>query len=406
MRQAAIQIRLYPSKAQAHDFRRFQGGLRRLWNDMLAASRAQRDATGKFMTKRQLQDFAVAWKKAPETAWGMELPAHAVLQVSADMHRAFVNFYEKRARFPRFRGKHHRQFSIYAVNQQTAFDGGMVKLPKVGWMRWRGGALPEGRLLSARIWQDSGERWMLSGVFECEPVTTSAPEVARVGIDMGLSSLATIFDGQTVTTIHAGRKLRKSERRLRRAQRRLSRRRKGSARRERAKAAVAAIHRRVRHQRRDMTHQATGRIVRRAGEIRVESLNIRGMMKNRNLAKSVADAAMGEFLRQLKYKAEWHGRPVMEADQWFASTQTCAECGAKNPQMKSLRRRTFRCECGHEADRDANAAVNLYWYGEERRNRVSDGATRVEIGDQAVGQPMQSVPVGETRMFTVHAASP
>ncbi len=230
MIQKATQIRLYPNKAQANDFRRFQGGVRRLWNDMLAATKAQRDATGKFMTKRQLQDFAVAWKRRPETAWGMELPAHAVLQISADMHRAFVNFYERRARFPRFRGRGHRQFSIYAVNQATAFDGHMLKLPKVGWMRWRGGDLPEGRLL-----------W-------------------------------------------------KAERRLRRAQCRLSRRQKGSIRRERAMRAVAAIHRRVRHQRRDMTHQATGRIVRRAGEIRVESLNVRGMAKNRNLAKSVADA--------------------------------------------------------------------------------------------------------------------
>lgn len=404
MIQRAIQIRLYPNRAQAHDFRRFQGGLRRLWNDMLAASKAHRDATGKFMNKRQLQNFAVAWKRAPETAWGAELPAHAVLAISADMHRAFVNFYERRARFPRFRGKHHRQFSIYAVNQATTFSGNYVKLPKVGPMLWRGGALPDGRLLSARIWKDAGERWMLSAVFECEAPTAPEPEVARVGIDMGLSRLATVFDGESITTVEAGRKLRRAQRRLRRAQRCLSRRRKGSNRRERAKARVAAIHRRVRLQRRDLAHQATGRIVRHAGEIRIESLNVRGMAKNHNLALSVADAGMGEFLRQLRYKAEWLGRTVVEADAWFASTQTCSECGTKNPQMKSLARRVFRCACGHETDRDANAAVNLYWYGEERRNR-GIAPTRVETGEQAAGLPVQPVPVDETRMFTVHAVA-
>lgn len=242
---------------------------------------------------------------------------------------------------------------------------------------------------------------MLSAVFEGEAPAAPAPEVARVGIDMGLSTLATVFDGEAVTTFAAGRKLRKAERRLRRAQRRLSRRQKGGARRERARRAVATIHRRVRCQRRDMAHQATGRIVRRAGEIRVESLNVKGMARNRNLAKSVADAAMGEFLRQLRYKAGWFGRRLIEADPWFASTQTCSECGTKNPQMKSLARRVFRCPCGHEADRDANAAVNLYWYG---KDMPEPGAspTRVEIGEQAAECPVQPVPVVEARMLTVH----
>ena len=401
----AVEIRLYPNKAQAHDFRRFQGGLRRLWNDMLAATREQRDNTGKFMTKRELQDFAVAWKRAPETAWGQELPAHAILQLSADMHGAFVNFYEGRARFPRFRGKQHRQFSIYAVNQQTQFDRNRIKLPKVGWMRWRGGDLPEGRLLSARIRLDAGDRWMLSAVFECKPVEAPAPEVDRVGIDMGLSPLATIFDGEKSDKVAAGQKLRKAERRLRRAQRRLSRCQKGSARRQRAKQGVANIHRKVRNQRKDMAHQATGRIVRRAGEIRVESLNIKGMAKNGNIARSVHDAAMGEFLRQLKYKAEWLGRTVIEADKWFASTQICSACGTKNPHMKSLSRRILRCECGHEMDRDENAAVNLYWYGEDTPEPAVK-PTRVEIGEQAAEQSVQPVPVVETRMFAAHEVFP
>ena len=220
----AAQIRLYPNRTQAHSFRRFQGGLRRLWNDMLAASRDAREDTGKHLNKRGLQDYVVAWKRQPETSWGTELPAHSLLQLSADMHRAFVNFFEKRARFPRFRGKHQRAFSIYAVNQQTQFDGDRVKLPKVGWMPFRSGNLPEGRLLSGRIWCDAGDRWMLSATFECEDREAPDATVERVGIDMGLSSLATVYDGETTEKVAAGRKLRKAERRLRRAQRRLSRR--------------------------------------------------------------------------------------------------------------------------------------------------------------------------------------
>lgn len=392
MRSVATQIRLYPNKAQAHDFRRFQGGLRRLWNDMLAASKAQREATGKSMNKRELQDFAVAWKKAPETSWGSELPAHAVLAIAADMHRAFVNFHEKRARFPRFRGKHHRQFSIYAVNQSTSFEGGAVKLPKMQPMRWRGGDLPQGRLLSARIWQDAGERWMMSAVFECDDLDAVEPVVERVGIDMGVGKLATVFDGSGFETIAAPKRLRKSMRRMKRLQRTLSRRQKGSRRREKAKAAIANLHRRIRQQRKDHAHQATGRIVRRAAQIHVETLNVRGMAKNHTLALSVADAGMSEFMRQLRYKAEWHGRALVEASQWFASSQTCSSCGEKNAAMKNLSRRTFRCGCGHEMDRDENAAVNLFHYGEERRSTVAKAARGklVERREQAAASVPRS----------------
>jgi putative transposase len=402
----AIQIRLYPNKAQAHAFRRWQGGLRRLWNDMLAASKAQHETTGKFMSKKELQAFAVGWKRAPETTWGAEIPAHAILALAADMHRAFVNFFERRARFPRFRGRDQRQFSIYAVNQATRFAAGHVKLPKLDAMRWRGGALPEGRLVSARIWQDAGERWMLSAAFECEAPVAPQPTVERVGIDVGIRSLATLFDGATATSIAAGRRLKKAERRLRRAQRCLSRRLKDSRRRAAAKARVAAIHRRVRFERRDLAHQVSGRVVRGTAEIRIETLDVKNMMKgNRHIARQAADAGMSEFLRQLRYKAEWFGRSLVEVDQAFASTQTCCACGVQNPLMKSLSRRMFRCDCGYKADRDINAAINLSGYGEERRNRAGDGPTRVEIGEQAAVSAVWPAPIVEARMFTVHWAS-
>jgi putative transposase len=403
----AVQLRLYPNKAQAHAFRRWQGGLRRLWNDMLAASKAHRETTGKFMSKKELQAFAVGWKRAPDTVWGAEIPAHAILALSADMHRAFVNWYEKRARFPRFRGRHHRQFSIYAVNQATHFTDAHVKLPKLDVMRWRGGAVPAGRMVSARIWQDAGARWMISATFECDDPVAPTPTVERVGIDTGIRSLATIFDGTVATSIAAGRKLRKAERRLARAQRTLSRRARGSKRRQVAKERVAAIHRRVRLQRKDLAHQVSGRIARRAGEIRIEKLSIKPMMQaNRHLARQAADAAMGEFLRQVRYKAEWFGRTMTEVERVYPSTQLCCSCGAQNVKMKSLSRRTFRCDCGHKADRDINAAINISGYGEERRNRVSDGATRVEIGEQAADLSAWPVPIVEARMFTVHWGSP
>jgi hypothetical protein len=125
----------------------------------------------------------------------------------------------------------------------------------------------------------------------------------------------------------------------------------------------------------------------------------RGPIDLRGLTGSVADAAIGTMLRQVAYKADWRGRKLVAADKWFASTKTCCRCGERHAMP--LSQRTMRCACGNVMDRDENAAVNLYWYGEEPRNRALLGATRVETGCQAAGVSLLPVPVVETRMLAV-----
>lgn len=326
----------------------------------------------------------VALKKAPETAWVSELPAHAVLALGEDLHRAMCNWFEKRARPPKFRSKHQRQFSIYAVNQTTRYADSSVKLPKLGAVRYRAGKLPAGRLLSSRIYCDS-DKWFLSSVFECAALEPAPPTVERVGIDMGLTTLATVFDGQRVTTVENPRAMRKHEARLRRYQRRVSRRKEGSHRREQARVALGRLHQRIANVRHDFTHKSTSTLVAKAGTIVVESLNIRGMLKNHHVAKSVADASMGEFLRMLRYKAAWSCRTLVEAERWFPSTKRCSGCGALQDVPLSARR--FSCCCGTEMSRDENAARNLFAYREEPGNAGTRPITRGKSGGQAIGRP-------------------
>ena len=393
----AAVIRLYPNREQAAALRRWQGGLRFVWNNTWAWCKEQRETAGKWPNKAAIQSRMVGMKKEAGTEWIADIPAHAILVLAEDMTRAMRNWFEKRAKMPKFRGKHQRAFSVYAVNQATKFGDQHVKLPKLGEVRYKAGNLPKGRLLSSRIYREA-DKWFMSSVFECQPFAESFGEVERVGIDMGLKALATVFDGEKIITVENPKALRKHEQRLARYQRRVSRRVKGSKRRERAKRHVARLHAKIANIRKDNAHKATSAIVAMADTIVVESLNIRGMMKNGNLAKSVADASMGMFLNQIRYKAAWHGRTVVAADRWLPSSKTCSACGQIHDMPLSAR--WMSCDCGNEMDRDENAARNLYAYREELGNAGGKTPkTRKETGEQEPAAMPIPVPVAELRIL-------
>jgi len=394
----AAVIRLYPNREQAAALRRWQGGLRRLWNDTWAWCKQQRETTGKWPNKAGIQNFMVAHKKEEATVWMQDIPAHAILTLADDLHRAMRNWFEKRAKMPKFRGKFARQFSVYMVNQATKFGEQHVRLPKLGDVRFKAGDLPEGRLLSSRIYRDA-DKWFMSSVFECQPFEASIGAVECVGIDMGVKTLATVFDGEQHIRFQSPKALDKHLAALRRYQRRVSRRVKGSNRREGAKRRVALLHQKIANIRKDAMHKATSEIVKMADTIKVESLNVKGMM-GMNGARHTADAGMGDFLRTLKYKAAWHGRTLVEASRWFPSSQTCCKCGEIHKEMATKRLDVLRCDCGNVMQRDDNASINLYSYRQEAGNvGGTTPKTRMETGGQVAAAMPLPVPVSEVRIL-------
>lgn len=393
---AAI-VRLYPNREQAAVLRRWQGGLRFVWNETLNWCKTQREKSGKWPNRAAIQTHMVSMKKQSETEWVGGIPAHAILAIARDMHRAFRNWFEKRARMPRFRGKRQRQLSVYMASQKTKLGKSQVKLPKLGSVRFRAGSLPEGRLVSLRVFCQA-DKWFMSITFECERFYSDHGSVDRVGIDMGIKVLATAFDGQKVMSIENPKALEKHLVRLRRYQRRVSRRIVGSKRRENAQRCVARLHQRIANARKDAAHKATSMLIKHANTIVIESLNVRGMVKNRHLARAVSDASIGMFMEMLRYKAAWYGRSIIEASQWFPSSKTCSACGVIHDMPLSVRR--MSCVCGNEMDRDENAARNLFAYREELGNAGrATPKKRVESGDQNSAEMLGSVPVDETRML-------
>ena len=384
--------REYPSVAQAARQSQWLGALRFLWNRLLDADLESLKATGKRLTHAQRRSRMMALKNDPAFPWLKDLPAHACIDTVQRLTGAWSRMFEMRARAktegwskkkrrqmcgrPVRKKKFKREAGIYCVNQATTILEEKQRpvaaiVPKLGKITLRGGDAPKGRLLSARITRD-GNRWMFAAQFAIPRPAPLPTANITIGVDLGVGQkrmLVTEFDGLAFAETPTPCKLRKNLRRLRRAQRMVARRKdKKSQRRARALRFVTALHRKIREQRRNVAHQVSHRLTAKADVIKVETLNVKGMTQNRHLALSVADAGMANLLRLVTYKADWRGRQVVKLDQWFPSSQLCSKCGWRDERMRDLGRETFVCrECDLVEGRDRNAAMNAYWYGEDRQ---------------------------------------
>jgi putative transposase len=199
-------------------------------------------------------------------------------------------------------------------------------------------------------------RWHISLKVD-DPTIQPLPPVERsIGLDMGISTLVTDSDGNTVANPRTTDRLRKQ---LRQAQKALSRKVKGSNNRHKVRTRVARLHARIADIRQDNLHQLTTRLIRENQTIVVEDLNIRGMVKNHKLARAISDASWSELIRQLSYKAEWYGRQLVKVDRWLPSSKVCSACGHQLDRLP-LSVRSWQCpSCGTNHDRDHNAARNI-----------------------------------------------
>ena len=254
-------------------------------------------------------------------------------------------------------------------------DPKALKLPRIGRVHCMENVakrVGEAKVKRMTISQRAG-RWYASLTVEREdkPVA-SPPKGGSVGVDLGVKTLATLSDG---TVIKNPRYLRKSERKLKKAQQALSGKTKGSNRRAKAKAKVARIHAHVANRRSDAMHKLTTRLTRKYSDISIEDLHVAGMVKNHHLAKSIMDAAFGEFRRQLEYKTTRAGARLHVVDRWYRSSKTCSGCGGVKAKL-SLSERTYRCDsCGLVLDRDLNAAINLMVAGSAPETLNAHGET-------------------------------
>ena len=266
----------------------------------------------------------------------------------------------KRVGFPKFKSKNTAMRFAYSTGftAPKASDPYGLKLPRIGRVHCLENVyrlLAGARLIRINVSRRAGN-WYASLTVERESTAKPAPKGGAVGVDLGVKHLATLSDGTVVPNPRAlGTRLKA----LRKAQQALSRKVKGSARREKAKERVAKLHARVADVRADAINKATTMIAETYSVVCVEDLNVAGMVKNHCLARSVSDASLSEFRRQLEYKTARSGAALRVVDRWFPSSKTCSNCGVVKAKL-SLSERVFDCDaCGLSIDRDLNAAVNI-----------------------------------------------
>jgi putative transposase len=341
------------------------GCVRVVWNRTLADRQARWRAERASTSYAQTDAALTVLKKDQELAFLNEVSSVPLQQVLRHQHQAFTAFFGKRARYPRFKSRRGRQCAHYTRSAFT-LRGGELRLAKTpgplrftwSWADVDVAALDPTMVIVSR---EPDGRWYVSFA-----VDTAAPEPLEsaghaVGVDLGVTDLAVTSDGEKIAN---PRHLARKARNLARYQRRLARCRKGSANRAKAAAKVARAHRKVRHARRDYLHRASTRLVRSADVIMIEDLNVSGMVRNRRLARAIADCGWGEFRRQLTYKCERYGRDLVVIDRWYPSSKTCSACGHRLAVL-SLGTRQWTCpSCGARHDRDINAAKNILAAGQ------------------------------------------
>lgn len=353
----AFKYRFYPTLIQAEQLNRTFGCVRYVYNRALAERSRAWTQEQRRVTHAETDRMLTTWKRDPDTSWLAE-PSKGPLQATLrDLQSAYVNFWQKRAKYPRFKSKHKsRQSATFYANCFT-WRNSQLTLAKqsealdIRWSR----PLPEGAVPSrVTVSRDRAGRWFVSIL--CQDVVFDAPPSAlSVGVDAGITSLVTLSTGEKITN---PRHEKRERAQLRRAQQNMNRKVEGSANREKARVRVAKIHARIADRRRDALHKLSTRLINENQVIVIEDLSVRNMIRNHSLARAISDASWSELRRQLEYKADWYGRDVIAIDRWYPSSKTCSDCGAIVEKLP-MGIREWTCCCGAVHDRDINAARTI-----------------------------------------------
>ncbi|MCX7258521.1 MAG: RNA-guided endonuclease TnpB family protein [Polaromonas sp.] len=358
---AAHKIALKPNNVQATYFARAAGTARFAYNWALAEWGRQYAAWTLDNTQSKPSQMAMGRAlnaiKKEAFPWMLEVTKNAPQMAIIQLGAAFQNFFAGRAKYPKPRKKGvHDRFSL--SNDQFSVESSRIRIPRLGWVRMREALRLTGKIMSATV-SRVADQWFVSITVDTleQSTSTQAENQGAVGVDLGVSALATLSTGEPPIPGPKAHKVLLC--RLQRLSRGLSRKVKGSQNRKKARMKLARLHARISNIRKDALHQLTTDLTRRFHTIGIEDLNVKGMLKNRHLSRAVSDMGFFEFRRQLEYKAAWRGRVIVVADRWYPSSKTCSCCGHKLDELP-LSVRQWTCPgCNTTHDRDVNAAVNL-----------------------------------------------
>ena len=355
----AYKYRIYPNQAQEELLAKTFGCCRFVYNQTLAYRKEKYEKEKKSMSRTDCNNYCNRELK-PQYEWLREVDKFALTNAIYNMDSAYHKFFKEHAGYPKFKSKHDSRKS-YTTNFTNGnisvdFDAGKIKLPKLKQVRAKLHRKFTGQIRSATVTRVPSGKYFVSVLVETghEPL----PETeGKIGLDLGIKDICITSDGRKYGN---PKTLSKMERKLVKLQRQLAHKEKGSSNYYKTKRQIALYHEKIVNTRKDYLHKLSHEIISENQVIVSENLQIKNMVKNHHLAKSISDVSWYELTRQLEYKSEWNGRKYIKIDTFYASSQLCSVCGYQNTDTKDLSVRKWICpKCGVRHDRDINAAKNI-----------------------------------------------
>ena len=369
----ATKVRIYPTKEQKQLLAKQFGCARFWWNKALALQYEHRSNNGRWLKRTELNAMLPELKK--ELPWLKTDCYSQVLQATTkNLEQAMKNWFEGRAKKPRFKAKKNKQSISFPQN--ITIVGEYLKIPKVGLVKAKITQEIAGQIKTVTISvNSSGKYYAAIGLDLGEQEIESSTDGQILGIDLGLKDYVTCHNGNDSFPVKHPKWLKRHQRNLRQQQKQLARRKKTSKRREKARKLVARVHERLSNSRQDFLHKLSRKITDENQVVVVENLNIKGMVKNRKLSvgdaevssacpttllsKAISQSGWGMFLNFLEYKLKHKGGVLVEIERFFPSSKLCSSCGHKYQDLQ-LSQREWTCSaCGTKHQRDENAAQNI-----------------------------------------------
>ena len=353
----AYKFRIYPNKTQQKLIQKTFGCCRFVYNYYLDKRiQVYKDNKTSLNYYDCCKDLTSLKK---ELVWLKEPDKDALQKSLKDLDNAYKKFFKEHSGFPKFKSKknHKKSYRTSCVNNNIRFQNNHIKLPKLGWIKTRDKQIPQGRILNATISQEPSGKYYVSLCCTNVEIKHLSQTNNQVGIDLGIKDFVITSDGVKYPN---PKFLQQSLNKLAKLQRELSRKTRGGSNWNKARIKVARLQEKIKHQRQDYLRKLSTELIRENDIICIEDLQVKNMVLNHKLARSISDVSWSEFTRQLQYKADWYGRQVIKVDMFFASSQTCNCCGKKFPITKDLGVRQWICpNCKSVLDRDINAAINI-----------------------------------------------
>lgn len=367
IRHKAYKFRLYPNDNQKVMFAKTFGSTRFIYNHFLDLWNKEYEETKKGLSYAKCSSMLPRLKNDDKTSFLKEIDSIALQSSLVDLSDAYKRFFNKQNDRPRFKSKLDsiQSYKTKNTNNNLFIKDNYIKLPKIGFVKLRNSFNFNNEIINATISKTSTNKYYVS-VLVSENINLLPLTNSNIGIDLGLSDYVVLSDGTKHKNLEIPKayidKLIREKRKL--SKKALLAKEKGiklvdAKNYQKQKVIVARLYEKIRNTSNDFTNKLSTNIIKNHDIISVERLNVKGMLKNKYLAKSISNASLSSFVSKLEYKARFYGKTLVKVNTYYPSTQICSHCG-HNDKKKALHIRSWTCPiCNANHDRDINASINI-----------------------------------------------